>query len=659
MRFISFHFWRSYYWIPVIVLLSGILMVVFGCYSAKQWHQSAWHTQEKLVTSLINQSIQPHSDEQFTAPPWLPMVLQAQGIERWSITLNGIALTASLLHSEVSPSLNTNVSNTSNSEVKTFSDLHLSSFPDYRLSLTMRLLSDSVAFPWWLVSTGFMIVTLLGICLGYWGYYFRSNALNPLFSRGSGILQGDFRLSSRDEQNSRVNSTHLVLDHLIQELNDSRQERCRFDAFMRRHTFLDPLTGCGNRIWFDSRLRGFLQDQEVFGAVLWLSLSDWEEEKQHLLPHEADDFILAISRVLTHQSQAYRDPVLSRYSDGDFILMLPHKDHQDIKLFATHLFRHLEHFSADLRGNPHNWCHMGVSYFHSGERRSVIMSEAEDALRSARLQDSNGWSVFQKDPLEELHRGNVRWRSLFDRAFNKSLLVLFQQPVMARDSDDILHRELFVRVYDEKNQLIKASRFLSALEQIGYWSALDRHVITQGLQLVKTLPLSERLSINVAVDSLLQVAFFEWLKSQLLELSSVDRGRLAFEVTESRLIQHWESLSPHLIELKKMGVKLTVDQAGRTIVSTHYIKSLGIDCLKLHRGLIRGIDQRFENQWFVRSMMGAAENSRTLIIAVGVETEAEWITLQKLGIDAGQGRYFFPETALPLNAGNIMKHYLA
>ena len=35
----------------------------------------------------------------------------------------------------------------------------------------------------------------------------------------------------------------LALDKMIAELKDARQERSRFDTFIRTHTFLDPLTG--------------------------------------------------------------------------------------------------------------------------------------------------------------------------------------------------------------------------------------------------------------------------------------------------------------------------------------------------------------------------------------------------------------------------------
>lgn len=82
------------------------------------------------------------------------------------------------------------------------------------------------------------------------------------------------------------------------------------------------------------------------------------------------------------------------------------------------------------------------------------------------------------------------------------------------------------------------------------------------------------------------------------------------------------------------------------IVSTHYIKDIKADYIKLHRGLVRDIHQRQENQLFVRSMLGACEITKARLIAVGVESDKEWQVLKQLGVYAGQGRLFAAELSV-------------
>ena len=75
-------------------------------------------------------------------------------------------------------------------------------------------------------------------------------------------------------------------------------------------------------------------------------------------------------------------------------------------------------------------------------------------------------------------------------------------------------------------------------------------------------------------------------------------------------------------------------------MSIHYIKEFELSFLKIHPSLVRDIQHRPLNQMAVRSLVGGCANSQTQVIAVGVESEAEWRVLQSLGVVAGQGHWF-------------------
>ena len=71
------------------------------------------------------------------------------------------------------------------------------------------------------------------------------------------------------------------------------------------------------------------------------------------------------------------------------------------------------------------------------------------------------------------------------------------------------------------------------------------------------------------------------------------------------MCQHIDRLRPVLKLLSGLGCRLAVSKAGLTVVSTSYIKSLQVEIVKLHPGLVRSIDKRDENQLFVQSLTGA------------------------------------------------------
>jgi RNase E specificity factor CsrD len=221
-----------------------------------------------------------------------------------------------------------------------------------------------------------------------------------------------------------------------------------------------------------------------------------------------------------------------------------------------------------------------------------------------------------------------------------------------------LHKEIFTRIQDPDKGLLKSSRFMPAVEQVGYQAQMDQSVLKVLLKSLKESTQATHYSVNLNVTPFANKQHFKWFRSELLQLSAQHRSQLAFEFPEGHLIAHLDYMRPVAKVLRGLGCKVVVGQAGRTIVSTHYIKDLKVNYIKLHRSLIKKIDQRHENQLFVRSLIGACGDSPTQVIAVGVETKQEKNTLIELGINGYQGRYFDEEQQiipLPNQAEKVAK----
>lgn len=513
-------------------------------------------------------------------------------------------------------------------------------------TVTMKSIPPYTEFTYSIGAMSSISLAVAIIILGLiWGMDWLRRQLHGselLEHRGRLILAGRVEENEVGDEQEWPATASLALDKMIAELKDARQERSRFDTFIRTHTFLDQLTGAANRVLFDSRLQSMLQDQETHGAVILIRITDWEELLADKGKAEADELIQDVGGILSNLIQRYPDTVLSRYFDAEFAILLPQQPAKEVKQFCNALMNALDRLSPPAPLEPDNWCHIGVTYCASGERRGRIMDEADMALRSAQLQGTNSWYAFKKDQQFEDARGSVRWRTLLDAVFSSGGPVLYQQPVQLVDGSP-LHRELLSRIRDENGMLIKASRFLTAVEQVGFNARMDQCVVTKALHMLKSEPITESISVNLSVEALLEKNFVKWLRDELLQTPRTVLNRLSFEIPEGGLVKHLDAMRPVTRMLVGLGCKLVVDQAGRTIVSTHYIKDIRADYIKLHRSLVREINLRQENQLFVRSMLGACADSDVQVIAVGVENANEWQVLKQLGVNGGQGRYFSPE----------------
>lgn len=488
-----------------------------------------------------------------------------------------------------------------------------------------------------------ILIVILGLIRGVHWLRTQLYGSELLEERGRMILAGRVDQYAEGNDYEWPATASLALDQLISELKDARQERSRFDTFIRTHTFLDQLTGTANRVLFDSRLQSMVQDQDSHGAVILLRLSDWDEMCAQQGRSIADELLQDISVILSNSIQRFPDTVLARYFDAEFAILIPQQPAKEIKLFTHQLLNAVERLSPPLPMEKDNWCHIGVTYFHGGDRRGRIMDEVDTALRSSQLQGTNNWNSFNKDHQWDKSRGNVRWRTLIDKTLTQGGPLLYQQPIIMAADEQIMSYALLARIRDDNGDIIKASNFMSAVEQVGYSVRFDRAVISQTLVLLKQQSADNSYAVNITTISLRDKKFVKWLRYELLQLPRPVLNRLLFEVSESMLVKHLDAIRPVLRVLSGLGCKLVVSKAGRTIVSTYYIKDIKADYIKLHRGLVRDIHQRQENQLFVRSMLGACANSDAQVIAVGVETNKEWRVLQQLGVVAAQGRLFVTE----------------
>ena len=113
---------------------------------------------------------------------------------------------------------------------------------------------------------------------------------------------------------------------------------------------------------------------------------------------------------------------------------------------------------------------------------------------------------------------------------------------------------------------------------------------------------------------------------------------VVIEVTEHVAIRDYADLRRALDDCGT--VKVSVDDAGAGFASMRHILDLKADVVKLDIALIRGIDADLGRQALAAGLCHYAAETGTLLIAEGVETQAEVETVRRLGVHQAQGYYF-------------------
>jgi EAL domain-containing protein (putative c-di-GMP-specific phosphodiesterase class I) len=141
---------------------------------------------------------------------------------------------------------------------------------------------------------------------------------------------------------------------------------------------------------------------------------------------------------------------------------------------------------------------------------------------------------------------------------------------------------------------------------------------------------NEFLAVNVSPAVMLEERFLEIVINH-------GRNRVVVEVTEHQPVESYEELRVVCKELRAQGIRIAIDDAGAGYASLHHILMLAPDIIKIDMSLTRDIDCDPVKRALAISLLQFSQETHAMVIAEGIETEAELHTLKAIGVPWGQG----------------------
>ena len=169
-------------------------------------------------------------------------------------------------------------------------------------------------------------------------------------------------------------------------------------------------------------------------------------------------------------------------------------------------------------------------------------------------------------------------------------------------------------------------------------AAVDRGVdlevatLLAALRASGALPRRAWLSVNVSPPLILQ-------EDVLLDAVRAAQRPLVIELTEHDPVEDYSALRLAVARLGD-GVRLSVDDAGSGFASLRHVLALEPAFVKLDHTWVRNIDADPARQALVAGLGHFARQTGAVLIAEGIETDAELEVLQWLAVDLGQGYLF-------------------
>jgi EAL domain-containing protein (putative c-di-GMP-specific phosphodiesterase class I) len=165
--------------------------------------------------------------------------------------------------------------------------------------------------------------------------------------------------------------------------------------------------------------------------------------------------------------------------------------------------------------------------------------------------------------------------------------------------------------------------------EVGLGMELEAATLAAALGGSAALPLGAWLELNVSP----QLVIAEEPLSSVI--GSADR-QLILEVTEHAPIADYGRFREVLADLPGQP-GLAIDDAGAGHASLRHILEVRPQLVKLDRHLVHGLDHDLSRQALVAGMRHFADATGCGLVAEGIETMAERVSLQELGVRYGQG----------------------
>ena len=114
-------------------------------------------------------------------------------------------------------------------------------------------------------------------------------------------------------------------------------------------------------------------------------------------------------------------------------------------------------------------------------------------------------------------------------------------------------------------------------------------------------------------------------------------GKLGIEVTERQLASRVDDVAAELLAIREVGIALAVDDFGTGYASLDYLRRFTFDEIKIDRSFVSGLNQDRTDTAVTASIIALGRSLDLTVVAEGVETQAQYDSLNELGCGTSQG----------------------
>ncbi|MBV9473475.1 MAG: EAL domain-containing protein [Solirubrobacterales bacterium] len=419
-------------------------------------------------------------------------------------------------------------------------------------------------------------------------------------------------------------------------------ERKRAETRLVHQALHDQLTGLPNRALFLDRLGGALERSRRSGAGLAVLFLDFDDFKQinDSRGHAAGDKLLA---TLARRLSGLLRPtdMVARFGGDEFTLLFEGlTSEREVVLIADRICQAAA-LPVDVGGvEIRITASIGIAMVADPSATpETIIREADAAMYRAKARGRSRYELFGEESRRRaLER--LELEAALRRAVEQCEMCVHYQPyLLLRGPMEPAGIEALVRWQHPTRGLIAAQEFMPLANDIGLADPIGRFVFEHALaQLARCRARKPNMTISLNISSpQLQEASLPSVLSEAMNAAGLEPAAVCLDVAERELAEDPDAAITALARLKSSGVRIALDDFGSGGYPLSRLRELPIDALKIDQRFIAGVGASPEDTSMAGAIVDLGHALGLVVVAEGVETEAQLEQLRELGCDVAQG----------------------